>query len=177
MEKPSEIVNDDAALWKRNRELAIEDYDEPDQTPDFYTPSDDPEELEITDKDVHNDLNKLKLTQPTAELLVSIMDVMVPALVVFFTKNKDNKATFKLDPDEKETLQDAFANYLKETSFEMSPGVLLITAIGAVYLPKFAEIKLPPKTDVKQISYEQAQDGTNADMRNQRNGQDHMAGQ
>lgn len=158
-----EIINDDASLWKKNRELDVEDYETPEEQPDFYTPEVDED---VTDADVRNDLNKLKLTQPTAELLVSIMDVLVPAIVVFLTKEKDNKRIFKLDADEKETLSDAFANYLKETSIEMSPGVLLITAIGAVYIPKFAEMKMI-KRDSQQIEtdYEQEENGVNADLR------------
>lgn len=169
-----QIINDDASLWKKNRELGIEEFQVPEEVevePNFYNPDEGAVLIseEVTAKDVQNDLNKLKLSEPTARLIVSIMDVLVPAIGVFITKDRENKEVLKLDDDEQKTLEDAFANYLKETELQMSPGVLLITAISAVYIPKFADLKIK-----KRENEYAAQNGINPYMWDQRNRENNM---
>ncbi len=149
-----ERLIDDAALWKENRELGIEAYQEPGPAdpPDFVNLGSEAGELpgldddgadgpqDITNKDVRNELNALKLSEPTAKLIVSLMDVLLPNIAVLISKKKEDKQIVKLDADEKEALTSAFANYLKETSFQMSPGAVLVTAIAGIYVPKFATV-------------------------------------
>lgn len=159
-----ERLIDDAALWKKNRELGIEAYNVPEPTdqPDFVNISSEAGELpgldgdgadgqhDITNKDVSNELNALKLSEPTAKLIVSLMDVLLPNLAVLISKKKEDKQIVKLDSDEKEALTGAFANYLKETSFHMSPGAVLVTAIAGIYVPKFATVYMHRNEPEKQ---------------------------
>lgn len=142
-----EKLIDDAALWKANRELLIEDIAEPEglpeEVPGFIDVGDVSEEVpeeDITAKDVRNEMNALKLAQPSANLCVSIIDIIIPALVFHFAGV--DKQLFKLDDDERATLTDAFANYLKEKDLNMSPGAVLLLAIAGVYVPKFMYIKM-----------------------------------
>ena len=144
-----EAVVDDAALWKKNRELQIEDVAEPeadeDAPPGFIdvkpeADEDAPQNENITASDVRNELNALKLAKPSASLCVSIIDIILPALVAYFYKA--DKQLFKLDDDEKNTLTDAFSNYLKDKNMDMSPGSILLMTIAGIYIPKIMYIKM-----------------------------------
>lgn len=127
---------DDAGLWWESRHSDIQDYDIPEEKPDSFIdidtlPSDDEPER-VTAADVRNELNLTKLNEPTAKIIVALMDVVLPLAFVFIVKGGDKQA-LKLDEDERETLTSAWAEYLKTTSFAMSPGGILATTIVTIY--------------------------------------------
>ncbi len=153
---------DDAALWKRNRELEIEDYTVPETPPAGFIDVDaqtedsagEDEPRHVTATDVRDNLNSLKLAQPTAGLCVSLMDIILPALACWLSGA--DKGMFKLEPDERDALQDAFANYLKETNFNLSPGGILIMTIAGIYVPKIMIVTMMKRKEEKQHGGETA---------------------
>lgn len=162
-----EVLVDDAALWKKNRELEIEEYTVPEQVPDGFIDVDEQDTVisdepkHVTATDVRDNLNMLKLAQPTAGLCVSIIDIVLPALAFWIVGAE--KSDMKLDADEKDTLQDAFANYLKDKNLEMSPGGILLMTIAAIYTPKIIMVRMSKK---------KANEKTEADETETKNGAD-----
>jgi hypothetical protein len=137
-------VNDDAALWFETRNMPVQDYEVPEITeePEFVQPESTAEpEFEtdyISDKQVKSELNQLKLTEPMSNLIVTLLDIVIPAILCNFTpKKSDDKEDLKIDESEKEALKNAFSQYLKESDISMSPGSVLLGTIAAVYVPKF----------------------------------------
>jgi hypothetical protein len=138
----NETVKDDAALWFESRETPIQDYEAPDfsELPEFGTPQTENnlEPRYITDKEVKSELNAIKLSEPTAKLIVDLLDILLPAIVCNFTpQKKDDKEDFILNASEKEALTDSFSQYLSTKNVQVSPGVMLVTTLTAVYVPKF----------------------------------------
>ncbi|MDR3046195.1 MAG: hypothetical protein LBU51_01090 [Bacteroidales bacterium] len=142
MEK--QIVNDDATLWKESREIPIQEYSEPtvSDNPEFVSTETDSEKPHfITDKEVKSNYNSIKISEPTANLIVSLINVIFPAIVCKFTKGKaDDKDNLKLEEDEKEVLVDAFSQWLSEKQVNMSPTAVLLTAIAGIYTPKIIDV-------------------------------------
>ena len=93
--KASEKVVDDASLWFDSRQMEIQDYEIPEDD-DFLNISDlenedlEKEEFEpekpITKKDILQNLNRIELREPTARLIISLMDVVFPLLFFAFFK-------------------------------------------------------------------------------------------
>ena len=135
------IIVDDAALWKQSRESEIQEYEVPED--DFLSigandnnfSEPEPEEERITKTDIQQNKNRIEFNEPTAGVIVGIMDVVIPLLFVFVFKT-ENKDQFKLDSSEKDLLLDSWANYLATTNFSMSPGTVLITSLLSVYAAK-----------------------------------------
>ena len=130
-----EELKDDAALWHESRNHEIQDYEEP----AFIEPEPEPEEPKeyISDRDVKTELNMLKLNEPTAEIIVALMDYLMIIPLSFICRNI-SRADTKIEEEERDTLIKAWAAYLKTTSFNMSPGTVLIVTILTVYGAKVA---------------------------------------
>lgn len=131
-----EYLVDEEAIWKATREQNIQEYSVPEMEepePEFFdTENVQHEDEYVSNRDVTSDLNMIKLNVPAATVIVNLIDIAIPILLMFVFKNID-KSDIKLEPDEKETLVDAFAQYLKTTSFTMSPGMVLITSLATIY--------------------------------------------
>lgn len=131
------IIVDDEAIWKESREQTIQEFSVPEiieePEPDFFNTEDVLLGNEyVSNREVTSDLNMIKLNVPAATVIVNLIDILIPVLLMFVFKNID-KSDIKLEPDEKETLVDAFAQYLKTISFTMSPGMVLITSLATIY--------------------------------------------
>ena len=102
--------------------------------PNPSTPNDRPfaDAPTVTDDDLRNVTNMRLAQQPTAELIVGVMDVILPLALVMLIKGTD-KDDIKLEPDERETLVTAWAGYLGDKNIQASPGVVLLIAIVTVY--------------------------------------------
>lgn len=134
-------INDDAASWFDSQKQQIQDFEVPEapvEEPAATDPGDpDPDRPygdapTVTDEDLRNVTNMRLAQQPTAELIVGVMDVLLPLALVLLIKGTD-KDEIKLQPDERETLVNAWAGYLGDKSIQASPGVVLIIAIVTVY--------------------------------------------
>lgn len=128
---------DDAALWHQSRNSQIQDFEAPEPEPEepSFLMNEEPETTEqeyITDREVKTELNMMKLNEPTAEIIVAMMDVVLPLVLVILIKGTD-KQDVKLEDSERETLITAWAQYLKTTSFNLSPGGVLLTSILTIY--------------------------------------------
>lgn len=150
---------DDASLWWYNRHSQVQDYNIPEENDDFDSfTSDEPhiEEDPVTKQDVSSQINMIALQQPTAKLLTGCMDVLLPLLLIFIFKDVD-KEEFKLDNEERDMLVDAWANYLKDTDFAMSPAGVLITTILTIYGGKVTVVmwKRKQKSDEMELIREQ----------------------
>lgn len=133
------IIVDDAALWKQSRESEIQEYEVPED--DFLNIGandnnfSELEEERITKTDIQQNKNRIEFNEPTAGVIVGIMDVVIPLLFVFVFKT-ENKDQFKLDSSEKDLLMDSWSNYLATKEFTMSPVAVLITSILSIYAAK-----------------------------------------
>lgn len=133
---------DDAASWFDSQQVDIQDFEAPEAPADGLTGPDSPDGPDpdrpyadaptVTDEDLRNVTNMRIAQQPTAELIVGVMDVLLPLALVMLIKGTD-KDDIKLQPDERETLVNAWAGYLGDKNIQASPGVVLIVAILTVY--------------------------------------------
>lgn len=136
----------DEDIWLETQGQEIQDFEVPepeliDDTPPPFIEIDEEQRQErVTASDVHTQLNLQKLQQPTAELFVSLIDIIVPIALLFVFKNID-KHDAKLEPDERESLISAFAQYLATKEVNVSPGMALIFTIASIYGAKIFMIK------------------------------------
>jgi hypothetical protein len=101
------------------------------------TEDDDFTEIEITQEDVKHKQIALEASKFTANIVVETIDVAFSEGFGIFAKlNSEEKNELKADDDIKETLVDAWSNYLKDKGGELSPGILLIILVLGVYAPK-----------------------------------------
>ena len=134
------MIQDDASCWFASQNQQIQDFEAPPvpEAEPLNTESDyDPDRPfgdapTVTDEDVRNVTNMRLAQQPTAELIVGVMDVLMPLVLVLLIKGTD-KDDIKLEPDERETLVTAWAGYLGDKNIQASPGVVLIIALVTVY--------------------------------------------
>ena len=133
----SEVIIDDAALWHQSRHKEIQDFEEP----EFIQPEPEPEPEEpkeyISDRDVKTEINMMKLNEPTAEIIVSLIDYLMIIPLSFVCRGISKEET-KIDTEERETLVQAWAQYLKTTSLNLSPGAVLLTTVLTIYGAKVA---------------------------------------
>ena len=125
-------MKDDADIWMETMGQNIQDYavpPSPIEEPEVIEPE---EEETITASDVRNHANSIALRKPTAEIIVGTTDMLLPAVLCLLIKHTDT-ADYKLQPDEQETLVNAWANYLGEKSIDLSPGWALIGSIATIY--------------------------------------------
>jgi large-conductance mechanosensitive channel len=90
----------------------------------------------------------IKLSEPTAEIVTSVINSLVPLLLVLLIKNS-NSENYKLTPDEHQTLVNAWANYLKDSNVQVSPGILLIVSIASIYGAKITTAVAERKKEEK----------------------------
>lgn len=136
-------INDDASDWFASQNEQIQDYEAPAPPPTDGMGYEEAEVIEdpdrpwgdvptVTDEDVRNVENMRLMQKPTAELIVGVMDVILPIVICLLIKGTD-KDDVKLEPDERETLVGAFATYLGDKNVQASPGVVLIVTIVTIY--------------------------------------------
>lgn len=95
----------DEDIWLETQGQEIQDFEVPepeliDDTPPPFIEIDEEQRQErVTASDVHTQLNLQKLQQPTAELFVSLIDIIVPIALLFVFKNID-KDDAKLEQDD-----------------------------------------------------------------------------
>lgn len=123
---------DDASLWWQSRHSEVQDYEEPEIDNSFVNLDDDKLVEHVTDKDVKTQLNLAKINEPTAKILITLIDTVVPLLVVLVLK-QSAKEDIKLTEDESETLISACALWLKDINFEMSPGYVFAGTLVTIY--------------------------------------------
>jgi hypothetical protein len=143
----SEELRDDAAMWHESRKADIQKFEEPSFIePELeQEPEEEPKE-HITDKDVRTELNMLKLNEPTAEIIIALMDYLMIIPLSFICKGI-TRAEAKVEAEEKETLVQACANYLRTTSFNISPGAVFITTVLTIYGAKVAAFHFNKKPE------------------------------
>jgi hypothetical protein len=150
-------LRDDAALWHESRQADIQDFEEP----TFIEPEPEPEPEKptehISDRDVKTELNMLKLNEPTAEIIVSLMDYLMIIPLSFICRGITREET-KIETEEKETLVQAWAAYLKTVSFNISPGAVLLTTVLTIYGSKVAAFHFNKKTEPEFIKKDEKKD-------------------
>lgn len=162
------MIQDDASCWFASQNQQIQDLEAPPapEAEPFHTESDyDPDRPfgdapTVTDEDVRNVTNMRLAQQPTAELIVGVMDVLMPLVLVLLIKGTD-KNDIKLEPDERETLVTAWAGYLGDKNIQASPGVVLIIALVTVYSGKIVAT-LADRRQRNEIASLRAQLSTNS---------------
>ena len=129
------VVIDDASLWKDSRDLQLQEFDVPESSDDFLDIEKEnvqEEKEHCSSRDVNDQLNMIKLNEPTAEIIVTLLDVLIPLLftIVFKGANKEN---LKLDQQDRDVLLSAWSQYLVTKEFSMSPGAVLATTMLTIY--------------------------------------------
>jgi hypothetical protein len=139
--------NNDEDLWLATQGQDIQDFEIPEietintPVPDFMEIDDQEEKKDrVTATDVNTQFNLQKLQQPTAELFVNLIDIIIPIVLLFVFKNI-NKDDAKLEENEKDALISAFAQYLATKEVNVSPGMALIMTIVSIYGAKIFMIK------------------------------------
>lgn len=136
--------NDDAASWFASQGQQIQDFEAP-PMPEMEPTVEDAEVLEepdpdrpygdaptVTSDDVRNVQNMRILQEPTAKIIVGVMDTVIPLVVMLLMKNVAEES-MKLEKSEREELELAWAAYLGDKNVQVSPGVALIVCIVTVY--------------------------------------------
>lgn len=126
---------------------------EPEETPpitDEVTDIDDAEESE--EENIITDLSSLP------ELIVDVINVFASTVAVAYsgTANKDK---YRLEDEEKRSLEKAWKIYLKNTpDFKMKPSTMLVVTTAIIYLPK-AIMAFQERKELKAM---QSNDGQNS---------------
>jgi len=148
------MSKDEASLWWESRNSQVQDYVNPEEFEKSFIDIDNvdtevEEEKElISNKERISQLNMIKLSEPTAEIVTSVINSLVPLLLVLLIKNS-NSENYKLTPDEHQTLVNAWANYLKDSNVQVSPGILLIVSIASIYGAKITTAVAERKKEEK----------------------------
>ncbi len=79
----------------------------------------------------------VKVANATGSLAAMALDGGMSTIIGLFIAKADPKE-FKANPEEKETLEEAFAEYVKLKGGEIPPGLAILIVILAIYLPKGA---------------------------------------
>ena len=166
-------IRDDAALWHESRNVEIQDFEEPAFIePELESDPDLDQREHISDRDVKTELNMLKLNEPTAEIIISLMDYLMIIPMSFICRGITREET-RVEQEEREQLVMACANYLKTTSFNLSPGFLFLTTVLTIYGAKAATFHFTKQMEPEEkfIKYdEQKENGTIPDSGSERNG-------
>lgn len=133
-------IDDDASRWYESVGMDLQDYEAPDAPPPLpENPEGDIDELrpygdvpEVTNDDVRNVTNMRAISEPTAEVIVGTLDVVIPLFITLLIKHSD-KDDCKLSEEERRTLVGAWATYLGDKNVQLSPGVSLLMAMGTIY--------------------------------------------
>ncbi len=128
--------NDDAAIWWESRHADIQEHEVPEETTSFVNIDEKGEEVEeqqkVTNTEVRTELNLAKLQEPTAGIVVGLMDSLIPVLFALVLKGT-SEDKIKLTSDEKENLTSAWAQYLKDVQVNLTPGMVLLGTIAIIY--------------------------------------------
>ena len=101
----------------------------------------DPEPVEVAEElpgvdapiaDPVMERKKFEVSMIPAEVVVDVIDTAAVSLNSYIA-NEDQKGASE---SEKESMQHAFANYLKDTQIDLSPGKLCLVLVLMVYAPK-----------------------------------------
>lgn len=142
-------IQDDANAWFLSQGQDIQDFEAP-EAPDF-TPDGqilDPDTLtdpdlpdpsrpyadlpDVTASDRRNVENLRAIAQPTAEVIVGTIDVIIPLLITLLIRGSERDDT-RLSADERDTLVEAWATYLGDKNIALSPTTSLIIAMVTIY--------------------------------------------
>lgn len=105
--------------------------------PETEIPDENDYHPEISPEDLKHKQVALEASRFTADIVVETIDVAFVETLGFIAKlSKDDKQELKTDEETKESLSNAWANYLKDKGGELSPGILLIILVLGVYAPK-----------------------------------------
>ena len=101
----------------------------------------DPEPIEVAEElpgvdapiaDPVMERKKLEVSMIPAEVVVDVIDTAAVSLNSYIANEHQEGAS----ESEKESMQHAFANYLKDTQIDLSPGKLCFVLILMIYAPK-----------------------------------------
>ena len=87
---------------------------------------------EGTEPDPVLERKKAELAMIPAEVVVDVIDTTAISVNSYIAKEPVEGAS----PEEKQSLQKAVANYLRDTNIDISPGKLLVILIMMIYGPK-----------------------------------------
>lgn len=142
------MIKDDANDWFMSQGQEIQGFEVP-PSPEAAEPQFEEAEMidedrpygdqpTITREDVSNVQNARILAQPMAQVIVGVMDVLVPVLVAFLIKGS-NRETMQLNDEERQTLETAWNTYLGDKQVQVSPGGALVMAMLTIYGAKVVE--------------------------------------
>ena len=141
-------VKDDAALWFETQGQDIQDFEVPPEVNEHDAEADgddlpadempyaeqEEEDERITQADISQRIHALEINRPTVEVIVSVMNAVVPALGLALLKLDDDGAEdLDLTDEEHETLVKAWADYLGDKNVQVRPGTALLMAIASIY--------------------------------------------
>lgn len=161
------MIQDDASAWFASQGQQIQDFEAPPAPEEPQV--DDAEILDdgmdpnrpfgdaprVTNEDVNNVNNMRAIKRPTAEVIVGTMDVVIPLVLAFAIKGSDREDA-KLTPDERNTLVEAWADYLGDKNVAMSPSAALLVAMLTIYGSKVI-IALTTRKEKNVIMSQQAE--------------------
>lgn len=117
---------------KEPREVIQESYmvdePEPEEIPEYENPTQD----DTTEYDPTLEKNKLEIAMIPAETIVDVIDTTAISVNSYIAQQEMEGASSQ----EKQSLQKAIANYLRETDVEISPSKMCILLILMIYGPK-----------------------------------------
>ncbi len=141
-------VKDDAALWFETQGQDIQDFEVPPEVNEHDAEADgddlpadempyaeqEEEDERITQADISQRIHALEINRPTVEVIVSVMNAVVPAPGLALLKLDDDGAEdLDLTDEEHETLVKAWADYLGDKNVQVRPGTTLLMAIASIY--------------------------------------------
>lgn len=115
---------------KEDREI-IQETVIPDE-PEITGPSDTLPGVDDRDLDPVVEKNKLEVAMIPAETIVDVIDTTAISVNTYIAMEPQEGAS----PAEKQSLQKAIANYLRETDIDISPGKMCMLLILMIYAPK-----------------------------------------
>lgn len=117
---------------KEDREIIQETVLPPDE-PEVFEPSDNlPGVDDQKELDPVVEKNKLEVAMIPAETIVDVIDTTAISVNTYIAMEPQEGAS----PAEKQSLQKAIANYLRETDIDISPGKMCMLLILMIYAPK-----------------------------------------
>lgn len=122
-----------------------------------------PEENPVTEEvedidDADEEGNIINDLSALPELIVDVIDIFASTVAAAYTGTA-NKAKYRLEDDEKKSLEKAWKVYLQNTpDFKMQPSTMLLLTTAIIYLPK-AVMAFNERKELKAM---QSDDGQNS---------------
>lgn len=140
------LINDDAQDWYASMGQQIQDFEVPpmpeaEPTPEEAAQAEEAQFLDdhpyadaprVSGEDASSVLNMQRIQRPTAAIIVGVMDTVLPILIALIIKGSERDDA-KLTDGERETLTDAWAQYLGTKNVQASPAAVLLTCIATIY--------------------------------------------